>query len=262
MRRTAAAGVTSRATTLARDGFVGTYSAPSSASSSPAVLLIGGSEGRHSYYRGAVLASHGYPTLSLGYFREPGLPMILKNIPLEYFAKALRWLAAQPGVDPNRVITVGVSRGGEAALLLGSTYPELVHGVFSSTGSAEIGGAFPPPGDAWTLDGKALPYGPIPVWQIDGPVVVTGGGRDPFGSTAAVKRLIGYAHAHGRPDIIGRLYPRAGHGVGWSVPNLPVVQATIGRNLYLPLGGSPLANAQAYAAAWSVLLRFIATLPR
>jgi dienelactone hydrolase len=260
MRRAAADGVTWRDTTLAHEGFVGTYFDPPGDSSAPAVLQIGGSEGRHSYYPGAVLASHGYPTLSLAYFNEPGLPKTLKNIPLEYFAKALRWLAAQPGVDPSRVITLGVSRGGEAALLVGATYPNLVHGAFSATGSSEVGGAWPQPGDAWTLGGKSIPYGPIPVWQIAGPVVATAGGKDRFGWTDSVQRIVEHAREHGRPDIVGRIYPTAGHGVGWAVPNMPVVQVKIGRE-YIPLGGSPAGNARGYAAAWSVLLRFLETLP-
>jgi dienelactone hydrolase len=227
------------------------------------VLQIGGSEGRHSYYPAAVLASHGYPTLTLAYFKEPGLPKTLANIPLEYFAKALRWLADQPGVDPKRVMTLGVSRGGEAALLVGATYPDLVRGVYSSTGSSEVGpgAGAPRPAAAWTLGGKPVPYGPIPVWQVGGPVVATGGGKDPFGSRTAVQLIVERARQHGRRDIIGRIYRNAGHGVGWGVPNLPVVQAKIGPYVYVPLGGSPAGNAQAYAEAWLLLLHFIRTLP-
>ena len=37
--------------------------------------------------------------------------------------RALRWLRAQPQVDSRHVLTLGVSRGSEAALLLGAYYP-------------------------------------------------------------------------------------------------------------------------------------------
>ncbi len=37
----------------------------------------------------------------------------------------------QPGIDPRHVLTYGVSRGSEVALLLGVHYPELVNGVIA-----------------------------------------------------------------------------------------------------------------------------------
>jgi pimeloyl-ACP methyl ester carboxylesterase len=166
IRRAQSVNVLRTDLTVAKDGLAGAYFAPSPRSHGPAVLQIGGSGGSYGHLPAALLASHGSPTLSLAYFKEPGLPQTPKDIPLEYFAKALRWLAAQPGVDPRRVIVYGVSRGGEAALLIGAMYPELVHGVIASTPSADVNGAFPGPGDAWTLGGEPVPVGPIPVWQV------------------------------------------------------------------------------------------------
>src|SRR5205085_4049251 len=105
-------------TTLAKEGFVGTYYAlPAGGAARPAVLQLGGSSGGHSELPAAVLASHGYPTFSLAYFGEPGLPQELRAIPLEYFRSALRWLAARPGVDRRRLVVLGISRGGEGTLL-------------------------------------------------------------------------------------------------------------------------------------------------
>jgi len=43
----------------------------------------------------------------LAYFAEPGLPDTEQNIPLEYFVKALTWLAAQRGVDPHHLVVIG-----------------------------------------------------------------------------------------------------------------------------------------------------------
>ena len=258
-----AADVSRKETTLANEGFVGTYFAPALNAPHPAVLQLGGSYGGHGDLPAALLASHGYPTLALAYFKEPGLPQTLQDVPLEYFAKALRWLATQPGVDPNRVLIYGVSRGGEAALLLGATYPELIHGVIACTPSADVNPAYPGPGAAWTLAGRPVPLGPIPVWQIAGPVFATGGGRDlVWPSAHAVYEIADRARAHGRPDIGGQVYPDAGHGVGYGIPNLPVYGRVIKLgNHFIGVGGTPGANVRAWADSWPRVLRFIATMP-
>ena len=107
-------------------------------------MLIGGSEGGVASPSSTdLLASHGYPTLALAYFHAPGLPTDLRNIPLEYFASAARWLARQPGVDPAHVVAAGGSRGTEAALLLSQNFPNLVHGAVLYAPSAKINGSFP-----------------------------------------------------------------------------------------------------------------------
>ena len=265
VRRAKAPDVAAQNASLVTEGFVGTYYYPMPASAAPAVLQIGGSFGGHSALPAALLASHGYPTLSLAYFKEPGLPPTLKDIPLEYFARALRWLATQPGVDPNRIVVLGVSRGGEAALLLGLTYPDLVHGVIACTSSADVLGANDYPargGDAWTLDGRAIPQGPIPVERVAGPIMATGGGKDAVWPTAAaVRQIVERGRRYGRYDIVGHIYSRAGHSVGCAVPYLPLGSIDFGHTRWLPFGGTQASNAHARAASWPVLLRFLATLP-
>src|SRR4029453_14100268 len=57
------------------------------------------------------LASHGYVVLALAYFNAEGLPPLLQNIPLEYFATAVDWLKSQASVDPGRIGVFGPSRG-------------------------------------------------------------------------------------------------------------------------------------------------------
>jgi dienelactone hydrolase len=259
LRRVQAPNVIRKETTLASEGFVGEYFSPASGSPAPAVLRIGGAAGGHNPIPAALLASHGYPTLALGYFREPGLPQMPKQIPFEYFAKALRWLAEQPGVDPKRITVLGVSLGGEAALLLGASYPDLVHGVIGCAPSSQVSGV-------WTIGGEQVPYGPIPVERIAGPALVTGGGKDAVWPSGIFVRLIlERAREHGRRDIVGRVYPKAGH-IGCEIPNLPVAQILVskdpaGRRAYVPIGGTRLANSQASAAFWPFVLRFLRTLP-
>jgi dienelactone hydrolase len=240
-------------------GFAGTYFAPPHGEDAPAVLQLGGSLGGHAYQPAGLLASHGYPALSLAYFNEPGLPPALRDIPLEYFANALRWLSSQPGVDPSRVTVLGVSRGGEAALLLGATYPQLVHAVIACSPSSFVLGAHPGSGDAWTINGKPIPYGYIHVEDIAGPVLVTGGGKDAiWPSAAAVRDILERAREHHRDDITGHVYPNAGHGVGCIFPNVPAsARIQIAPNAFVDTGGTPTANERARADSWSLLLRFL-----
>ncbi len=262
-RRTSAQDVRVTDLTFAQDGLVGTFSAQPSTSPRPAVLALGGSGGGHSR-QPSLTASHGIPTLSLAYFGEPGLPPRLKDIPLEYFEKALQWLSTQPGVNPQRIAVVGVSRGAEVALLLAADFPDLVHGAVACTTASHVLGAYPPPasGPAWTLDGKPVPFGLLPVDRITAPTLITGGGQDQIiDSGPATKELVDFAHAHGRTNVTGRIYPNAGHGVGCRQPNLPApAELEVSPHTFLSLGGTSAANSEAAVSTWPNLLRFLNSL--
>ena len=160
------------------------------------MLVFGGSGGGlTTSFAAALLAAHGYPSLALAYFKAPGLPQTLRNIPLEYFTRALGVLRAQPGVDPRHVLVAGESRGGEAALLLGAYFPRLVNGVIAGVPSSVVNPGWPDTSQpAWTLGGRPLPavspseFGQpnppgkpqavIPVERIRGPILLTCGEQD------------------------------------------------------------------------------------
>lgn len=130
-RRWMGSGVTTKPLTMATDKFTGVYLAPKPGGSNhPAVLILGGSEGGVPPQSSPeLLASHGYPVLALAYFHAPGVPDDLRDVPLEYFASAARWLARQPGVDPAHLVVMGTSYGTEAASLVADHFPELVAGT-------------------------------------------------------------------------------------------------------------------------------------
>ncbi|WP_258723767.1 acyl-CoA thioesterase/BAAT N-terminal domain-containing protein [Cellulomonas sp. NS3] len=186
-----------------QDGIVGRWAVPTAwtpdpAQPVPAVLVFGGSEGGIAAAEedAALTAYRGYPALAISYFAGPGQPATLDEVPVETFLRALDWLRAQPGVDPERVLAYGTSRGGEMALWLAAHRPDLVHGAIAPVGANALVCSPARCGTAWTLGGEPLPrlragalsdYPPgdvpagsplVPVEDIRGPVVLACGGQD------------------------------------------------------------------------------------
>jgi dienelactone hydrolase len=202
---------------VARDGLYGRWYRPTDVRRDmPAVVAIGGSNGglivTPRFAR--AFASAGYPALALAYFKEPGLPRTLDRIPLEYFERAVRWVARQPGVDARRVVMFGMSRGGEGALLIAASYPRLVHGAiaFVPDFQTNLG---------WSRHGHEVqPDEPIAVERINGPILTASGGRDQVWSSSVYTEQIelrlndaGFRFPHERLD-----FPKAGHGLGGTAP--------------------------------------------
>jgi dienelactone hydrolase len=106
-------------------GLVGVFSYPASSGPSPAIIVLSGSDGQICKNQAALFASHGFAALALAYFGAEGLPKNLVHIPLEYFETALHWLQTQSAVDGDKIGVIGLSRGGELALLLGATFPAI-----------------------------------------------------------------------------------------------------------------------------------------
>jgi pimeloyl-ACP methyl ester carboxylesterase len=155
---------------LDADFFYGTSTNPQMA-----LILLGGSEGgRYWSYQPEFiqeLITEGFCVLSLPYFGADNLPPNLRSIPLEYFTKAFHWLSLQDKqVIPNYYGLIGVSRGAELALLLGSRYSEVKGIVAIAPSSVVFPG--PPTGfldllggqhSAWSENGKELSFVPIPI---------------------------------------------------------------------------------------------------
>ena len=109
---------------IREEGIVGTLFYPKTMQHGPGVIHVGGSGGRIPEDFAQLIASHGYTVLALGFFGVEGLPDRLKNIPLEYFQKAMKWFKKLPQVDPDHIALSGRSRGGELVLLLEQHSPK------------------------------------------------------------------------------------------------------------------------------------------
>jgi dienelactone hydrolase len=253
-------------------GLVGTLIIPPNIKRPPTVIVVGGSEGGlvNAEIRAMPLAAHGFATLALAYFRAEDLPDQLVEIPLEYFERAIRWLRQRSDLDSGRLGLLGVSRGGELALLLAANISDIRAVVAYSPINVVSYGVprGPRPQDqprraTWTYRGVPLPFyaeqlpapddAPevIPVERIRGPVLVIAGGDDRLAPSVAMAeaimgRLARNRHAYGDSILT---YPEAGHSI--ALPYLVVAPR-------LSLGGTPVAIAHADRDSWSRVLRFFA----
>jgi dienelactone hydrolase len=154
---------------------------------------------------------------------------------------------------------MGTSRGGEVSLILGSIYPKLVGGVIALVPSSVVNSTTAHPD--WTIGGRDLPFTEIPVERINGPVLAVGGGQDQvWPSSIYVDNIERRLHDHGRTDVTALVYPAAGHGIGFPVPNIRVAPRGTAQQGYYEFGGTPEADARARAESWPRLLAFLSRL--
>jgi dienelactone hydrolase len=250
--------VTVSVQTVHRDGFAGLlYTSAAVRPGAPAVVVLGGAAGGYDDLPALGLAMSGYPALALAYFDEPGLPQCLCSIPLEYFARAVGWLRAQPADRGRPVVLYGASRGAEAVLLLASYLPHLADGVVASSPTAAINPAnSAAQGPAWTFGGQPLaPVGNIPVTRIRVPLLMGDGGQDAvWDSAAAASTIMG--ELRGSPDhapATNLYYPGAGHYYFGVPPYFPVFTNTE----VAGLGGSAQADALATEQFWTRMITFL-----
>ena len=158
----AAPAQTSAANCAPATGFTGTVCTPGTPGRHPAILLLGGSEGGDSMKAAAPnFAQAGYVAITVPYFKMPGMPQQLVEIPVETVGRALQATSKRDDVDPKKIALFGISKGGELALLAASTYPQIkaviadVPSPFAWEGIPQGPEAV---GSSWTLGGKPVPY--------------------------------------------------------------------------------------------------------
>jgi dienelactone hydrolase len=275
-RRAVAANV--RVTPVRVDGFVGVFYEPPGEGHHPAMLVLSGSGGGIPPAAGAAggLSSRGYAVLALAYFGVEGLPSALSDIPLEYFGKALHWLADQPSVDREHIGVLGASRGAELALLLGVAYPGLRTVVAYMPSNVVWRGCCDITTDvAWTLGGRPIAAMPpagrrrmgmdtspaeIPVEKMHGPVLLVSGTDDGVWESAPmagriVSRLKRYDFKY---PVESLSYDHAGHSIlrpYSSTMNLNRRHPLTGRIVHM--GGTPIGNEKAREDSWRHLLTFL-----
>ncbi len=146
-------------TKLDQDGLKGTLFSPDFNKKYPGVIILAGSNGGSVDWIAKAIASKGFSVLDLPYFKYPGLPENMVNIPIEYFKKAIDWLKKQKSVKIGKIGLVGGSRGGELALLLGSMFDEF-KAIVGWVPAAHLwqGEDYIKLVPSWIYKGKPLPF--------------------------------------------------------------------------------------------------------
>lgn len=150
--------------------------APEGAAKRPLLVGLGGAEGGNAWARQAWkkqrdrFIAQGYAVLALGYFGAPGTPEKLDRISLDGIHAAILEAARDPRVDGRCVAVIGGSRGGEAALLLASHFPDIDAVVALVPGSAVFAsGTNAMTTSGFSLHDQPLPFVPVPwsaTWNL------------------------------------------------------------------------------------------------
>lgn len=262
--------------TVTQKGFAATYYDVLEGTKPIGVVVLGGSEGGKSVHRAKAFVDAGYSVLSLAYFKEPGTPDYLDEIPLEYFDKPIEWFAEQPRMRGKGIVLVGGSKGAELALLLASR-KKAIAGVIAVSPSSVVFQGIPqvfwPPRSSWSCKGEPLPFVPydaskgvdtnhlrpmyelslshadkvakasIPVERINGPILLLSGEEDDMWpasdmAEAMVARLKESKFLHAFKHV---KYENAGHTL----------------NEFFMVGGTKEGNKEAQADSWQKMLAFL-----
>ncbi|XP_046562020.1 bile acid-CoA:amino acid N-acyltransferase-like, partial [Haliotis rubra] len=106
--------------TVVREGSKrGTLFMPEGEGPFPGIIDMFGSTGGLKESRAALLASRGFTSYALPFFGYDDLPPSLADFDFDYVLDAVDWFASHPSVRQGGIGVVGISKGGELALLLG-----------------------------------------------------------------------------------------------------------------------------------------------
>jgi dienelactone hydrolase len=140
--------------------FVGTLCVPAERKRHPAILLFGGWPGGDLMRDTArELAGRGYVAASVVYFGEGTAQETLIDVPVEVAGRAIAALRARDDVDARRLAVLGTSKGGEYALLVAASFPEVtavVANVPSPFAWFGLGDGGRPTGCSWSRAGKSV----------------------------------------------------------------------------------------------------------
>lgn len=180
----------------------------------PVVVIVNSSpgfDGRSAFYA-AGLNANGIASFEVDMFQGRGIaPWIVANMPHTF--QGLRWLARHPRIDGARVGIMGVSYGGQVAMLAASD--EIVR-TYADPGQRYAAHLANYP-QCWGLRGARAAvdkhYKPTFFDAVTGrPVHVLVGDRDGYGSLATCREFLDALPAATRPSFAMTVYEGATFG--------------------------------------------------
>ena len=221
------------------------------------------------------------------------MPSALKNIPLEYFDRAVGWLSQRGDVIAGDLSIVGTSRGAELALLLAShrtVFKRVVGIAPSHVVWGPVGVDADKTASAWTLEGQPLPFvsfqrtpdysakpyrgtpdfllalqqpdiverARIQVERIQGAVLLLSGEDDQIWPSALMARMVirRLAAANHRYHYEHMSFPGAGHLIDPG-SDAGLTEAKHPTGVLVAFGGTESGNRAAQAQGWTKTRQFL-----
>uniref|UniRef100_A0A8C8RHW8 Uncharacterized protein n=1 Tax=Pelusios castaneus TaxID=367368 RepID=A0A8C8RHW8_9SAUR len=249
----------------------------------PGVIDMFGDEGGLLEFRSSLLATRGFAALSLPYFDFEDLPKVMKDLHLEYFEEAARFLQHHPKVKGPEIGVIGTGKGAELAFSMMTFLPQVVaavciSGCSSNTVTALHYGELTLPGLRFDMSKISIsetgvfdifealddPLDPanshslIPIEKAEGHFLLVVGEDDRnWKSSLYAEMAIGRLRQHGKENFKLLSYPGAGHRI--DPPFSPFCSAALDRVLGLPVlgGGEKKAHAHAQEHSWGKIQDFL-----
>jgi len=275
------------------DGLVGELFIPPGEGPFPVVMVLTGSNGGIPSLIAQLLAKEGIAAFALAYSGVEGLPPDVCDVPLEYFEVAFGWLREQPCLN-GKISLHGTSRGAELALLLASMFPDEIERIVCVAPSSVVlspdswtyqGESVLPAAPfmvdlnndynqdhsrrdqpesikiyrerGYHLEIERYNAARLPVERIKCPIMLISGGDDQLGpcSLYAQQILERLDEHHSTIERIHLNYPDAGHLI--AIPYFPRINLLCEEDLWITLGGTPMADELASRDAWKKTIEFL-----
>ncbi|MCL1123260.1 acyl-CoA thioester hydrolase/BAAT C-terminal domain-containing protein [Shewanella surugensis] len=141
----------------------------------PLIVYLGGEETHHHWNSDAsmgpkkrqAITNQGYALLTLDYFGKDGTPKLLDRIDLAGVHEAIIDAANHPQINQNCIAIIGVSKGAELALSLGSHYSDIkaVAGIVPSN-VVFAGLTNTMATSSFSINGQQIPFVPVSAHSV------------------------------------------------------------------------------------------------
>ncbi|XP_039200171.1 acyl-coenzyme A amino acid N-acyltransferase 2-like isoform X1 [Crotalus tigris] len=248
----------------------------------PGLIDLFGGAGGLIEFRAGLLASKGFAVLALAFFAYDDLPQTLEVVDLEYFEEACRLLLKNPKVRGPRAGVIGLSKGAEIALAMG-TFLEEIAAAVCINGATSMNGA---PLHFRDINIPAVPYSAeavlineiglmssfnvmgdpldsvhevstIPVEKAQGHILLVVGEADQgVNSKMFAEAALSRAKKYGKTNCRLLSYPKAGHMI--EPPGSPTcfISSIRGSPISTIWGGEMKSHAKAEEHFWKEVLKF------